>query len=132
MALIIPFDSSNPITKFSTSLVTSQGNEQFGFRARWNSRDAAWYMDVSDDTGTAFATGIKIVLGTYLGRQFNHRLFRDGVIVAVDLSGQGLDAGPNDLGTRVVVMQLTKAEVLSMRVTSDFPDATVVLGQAVS
>jgi hypothetical protein len=127
MALIIPFDSSNPISKFSTTLVTSDGNVQFGFRARWNSRDSAWYMDISDDTGTTIASGIKIVLGAYLGRQFEHALFRDGVIVAVDLSGKGIDAGIDDLGTRVQVMQLTTADVLSLRVTADFPDATVVV-----
>lgn len=138
MALLIPFTATNRIVKFSTTL----GTTQYGFRARWNARDnldpatgvprGAWYFDVSGDNGDTIATGIKIVLGAYLGRQFNHPLFRNSVLVAVDLSGKSREAGIDDLGTRVVVMQLSTAEVLSLRVLADFPDPSIVVGQTVS
>lgn len=128
MALVIPFSSENPINKFSTTL----DGVQYGFRARWNQRDnydpvtnkssGAWYIDISDDTGEPIAVGIKVVLGTYLGRGINHPLFREGVLVAVDTSDQGREAGIDDFGTRVQVMRLSIAEVLSLRVVASFPD----------
>lgn len=128
MALVIPFSSDNPINQFTTTL----DGVQYGFRARWNARDnydpetntssGAWYFDVTDDTGEKIAVGIKVVLGVYLGRSINHPLFREGVLVAVDTSDQGREAGIDDFGTRVQVMRLSIAEVLSLRVTADFPD----------
>lgn len=132
MALVIPFSSVNPINKFSTTL----DGVQYGFRARWNSSDnydplagvrrGAWYIDISDNTGEPIATGIKVTLGTILGRQFQHTLFRTGVLVAVDLSGKGREPGIDDFGTRVQVLRLSIAEVLSLRVTSDHPDAAAI------
>lgn len=130
MALVIPFSAENPINKFSTTL----DGIQYGFRARWNSRDnfdpltntnaGAWYVDISDDTGEPIATGVKVVLGAFLGRQFNHPLFRDGALVAVDLSGAGREATIDDFGARVQVMRISAVEILSLRITSDFPDPT--------
>lgn len=134
MALVIPFSSDTPINSFATTL----DGVQYAFFARWNKRDnydpttkvsaGAWYFDVADSTGVKFATGIKVTLGTYLGRSVDHPLFRDGVLVAVDLSGDGRDPGLDDFGEgkRVQVMRLSKAEVLSLRVTADFPDPGAV------
>lgn len=129
MALVIPFSSINPISKFSTTL----DGVQYGLRARWNSRDnydpitktslGAWYIDIADST-EAIATGIKVTLGVFLGRQFNHPLFRESVLAAVDLSGKGREPGIDDFGTRVQVVRLSIAEVLSLRITREFPDPT--------
>jgi hypothetical protein len=131
MAEILPFSSSNPINKFSTVI----DGQLYGFRARWNSRDTfdpttntetgAWYVDVADAAGDPIATGIKVTLGTVLGRQFNLPLFRTGALVAADLSGEGRNPTLDDLGTRVVVMWLSVAEILSLRVVQRFPDPSV-------
>jgi hypothetical protein len=130
VSLVLPFSSVNPITKFSTTI----DGVQYGFRARWNSRDnydpatrtsaGSWYFDVADASGDPIMSGVKIVLGAFLGRQVKHPLFRDGVIAAVDLSGKGREATIADLGDRVRVVRFTTAEVLSLRITSDFPDPT--------
>lgn len=120
MALLLPFVPSIPFYRFSTTL----DNVEYVFDVRWNNRDAAWYFDVSETDNTPIAQGIKVVLGTYLGRWVNHTLFRDGVIVAVDLSDAGREATLDDLGTRVQIMRLGLEEVLSLRVTSTFPDTT--------
>lgn len=119
MATIIPFAPSIPFYRFATTL----DNVEYVFDVRWNGRDEAWYFDVSEADGTAIASGLKIVLGTYFGRWVEHPLFREGVIVAVDLSDAGVDAKFDDLGTRVVVMRMGLEEVLSLRVTATFPDA---------
>lgn len=118
MALILPFDSSNPFYTFNTTIAGAE----YIFNVRWNTRDAAWYFDVSEIDNTPIANGIKVVLGCYLGRHTQHTLFRDGVIVATDLSSSGIDAGIDDLGVRVVVMRMTIDEVLSLRIVSSFPN----------
>lgn len=118
MALVLPFDSSSPYYTFTTTI---EGAE-YRFNVRWNGRDAAWYFDVLELDNTPIVHGVKVVLGCYLGRHTNHPLFRQGVIVATDLSSAGRDATVDDLGTRVVVMRLTIAEVLSLRVTASYPD----------
>lgn len=118
MADLIPFAPSIPFQDFG---LTFDGT-LFVFNARWNQRAGAWYFDVFEDDQIPVIQGIKIVLGAYLGRRCNHRLFRTGVFVAVDLSGAGRDATLDDLGTRVQVARFSIAEVLSLRVTEEYPD----------
>lgn len=81
------------------------------FRAYWNARDAAWYLDVYDSDRTPIAYGVKIVLGTNLARTFEHPLTRQGALVAIDRSGSNQDATFDDLGMRVVVLHLTSTEM---------------------
>lgn len=132
MAVIIPIAQSVYFQTFTTTL----DSVQYNFRVRWNSKDAAWYFDVAEADNTPIATGVKIVLGCYLGRTTNHTLFRDGVFVAVDtapgLAGEAKDAGIDDLGARVLLMRLELVEVLSLRVTSTFPDTTEIAAAAAS
>lgn len=119
MAIILPFVPSIPFYEFGTTL----DNVEYIFNVRWNGRDEAWYFDVNESDGTPIVRGVKVVLGGYLGRWVEHPLFREGVLVAVDLSDAGQDAGFDDFGTRVVVMRMTLDEVLSLRVTATYPDA---------
>lgn len=118
MALLIPFQPSLPFYTFSTTI----DNVEYVFNVRWNGRDGAWYFDVSEVDNVPIASGVKVVLGGFLGRAINHPLFRDGVIVAVDTSDAGKDATFDDIGTRVQVMRLTLDEVLALRVTASYPD----------
>lgn len=87
----------------------------FLFDFRWNARDAAWYFDMYEADETPIVVGVKIVLGTYLGRRCTHPFFASNVLVARDTSGQGLDAGFDDLGARVVLLRFTDEEVLAGR-----------------
>jgi hypothetical protein len=93
-------------------VVPSIGNYRFAtaietvnyiFEVRWNTRDAAWYLNVLESDETPIIYGAKVVLGAYIGRRVDHPLFNDGVLVASDTSGAGLDAGFNDFGTRVLL-----------------------------
>lgn len=107
MPQTLPFIPSEPFYGFSTVLdgITVE------FNVRWNARDEAWYFDLFDEDGAPIAHGIKIVLGAYLGRRVNHSIFRLGVLVAIDTSGERRDATLDDLGTRVIVRHLTEFEV---------------------
>jgi hypothetical protein len=117
MPSILPLVPSVGLYNFDTDI----GDRSYRFDVRWNSRDnfdaaagvarGAWYFEVSEIGVGRIACGVKIVLGTYLGRRVNHPLFREGVLVAVDTSGEGRDATFDDLGTRVVVKHYTSVEI---------------------
>jgi hypothetical protein len=89
---------------------------------RWNSRanfdpdtltwSGAWYIDILEVDLKPIVYGMKIVLGTYLGRRSNHKLFREGVLVAVDMTGGSVDATYDTLGTRVVLEYIPVKELL--------------------
>ena len=77
--------------------------------------DGAFYFSVYDVGGTPLATGIKIVLGTYLGRRYqNLDLFNDGVFTAYDTSGLGVDCGLNDLGGRILFLYIPNHDLMGM------------------
>ncbi len=92
--LIVPFDSVPTLID-----------------TRWNARDAAWYIDFREEDETLILGGIKIVLGVNLGRRSTHSFFLNNLFLAFDTSGQGLDAGYDDLGARVVVQRITIADI---------------------
>jgi hypothetical protein len=85
------------------------------FEFKINSRDNTWYMNVTDINRLPIATGVRVVLGTYLGRRYQHILFRHGVLVAIDTAQLGKDAGIDDLGRRVIVARFTTQEILRGR-----------------
>lgn len=107
---------------FEMPLLPKYGNYRFAatidtvpylFDLRWNTRDAAWYMDVLEASGDSIVYGIKLVLGAYLGRRTNHDLFKQGVFVLVDTSRQGKDPTYDDLGTRVILTYLPINELIN-------------------
>jgi hypothetical protein len=106
MPVIVPFIGSIPQQQFTTVL---DGVTYF-IAVRWNARDAAWYFNISDVEQSLIRSGIKIALGALLGRRCVDPRFPPGVIQAFDMSGAGIDAGFDDLGTRVQVMYFTVAE----------------------
>ncbi len=100
---VLPFVPSDPNYSFNTTL----NGEQYFFDVRWNSRDEAWYFDMSDTQGTPIIKGIKIVLGTFLGRQSAHPFFDDNLFAAIDTTLDNLDPSFDDLGKRVLVQHYT-------------------------
>ncbi len=95
--LIIPVIPSLPCYRFG---ITIEG-AQYLFDLTWNDRDAAWYLDVRNVDESAIVVGIRIVLGTFLGRLCQAAPFTTGVLVAIDTSNQSKEATLDDLGTRV-------------------------------
>lgn len=64
----------------------------------------SWWLDIADATGTTLIAGLKLSLGRDKLRRYQHDpRFPRGVLAVVDTDGSGLDPGPTDLGTRVVV-----------------------------
>lgn len=91
---------------------TTLDGTQYGFRARWNDRDNSWYLDVARQDLTPIASGMRVVLGANLGCTSTDPFFQTYALTPIDLSNQYLDAGYDDLGTRVVVVVKSVTDVL--------------------
>lgn len=109
MPSVIPLRPSAARYEFSTTI----DGDDYTFYVYWNDRDDAWYFDVLDSSSFVIASGLKIVLGTYIGRTVRHKLFQSGVLVAWDSTDKGKDATFDDLGTRVLLLRYTAFEVMA-------------------
>lgn len=109
MPVELPLIPTEPFYTFGVDLE----NSTYFIEMRWNGRDGAWYMSVMKEDETPIRMGIKVVLGTFLGRRSVNPKFPPGILVAVDLTGEGRDATLDDLGTRVVVYYYTAEEILT-------------------
>ncbi len=78
----------------------------------WNTTEEYWALDLRRDDGTYLFRGLRLTLGVNILRQFVAAGFPPGSLVAVDTSGQGVEAGRDDLYSgRVTLVYLTAAEV---------------------
>jgi hypothetical protein len=107
MPRLIPFQPSIPRYRFSTTLE----RRTYLFDVRWNTRADSWYIDILDEDESPLARGVKLVLGAYLAIRSAHADLPTGLMFAIDQSGRGVEAGFDDLGTRVVVYHYTSDEV---------------------
>lgn len=103
----LPFVPSIPFYRFSTAL---EGTV-YVFDVRWNSRAEQWAFDVSEEDGTTIINGAVVVLGACMGRTSEHNLFMAGAIVARDTSGEQVEATLDDLGTRVQIFYIPRADM---------------------
>lgn len=107
MSLRLPIDAVAPNYRMGISL----DDTPYIFDVRWNERDTAWYLDIYDAVEDPIRLGIKIVLGTILGVRCLDARLPLGTLLAVDLSGAGVDATIDDLGTRVVLFYFAADEL---------------------
>ena len=113
MAQDLQITPSEPWFELTTALADAEGGTTtYRFDFRWNVRDESFYFDMYEDDGTPIVHGVRVVLGMYLGRRAQHPFFRKGVLVAIDLSGQGREATLDDFGTRVILRHYTVYDVL--------------------
>jgi hypothetical protein len=109
MISTLPFVPSVPFYRFSVLLE----NAVYVFDVRWNSRAEQWAFDISEEDGTAIIHGAVVVLGAYMGRTSAHQLLMGGVLVARDTSNESREATLDDLGTRVKVLYVPRADMVS-------------------
>lgn len=94
--LTLPLTSS-----VAQRFVTQLGDTKYQFDIRFNDRSRVWSMSITDDaTSTLLVSGIAILLGQNLLAPFNLDM---GALMAYDESNSGIDAGANDLGSRINV-----------------------------
>jgi len=82
----------------------------------WNTREQAWYMDISDTDGVLIQAGIKVVVGYYLLQQYkSNGLLPPGDFYVLDLqeSPNAAGVGFSDFGVRYQMVYLTKEETIN-------------------
>jgi hypothetical protein len=103
----LPFVPGVPAYRVATSLE----GVTYLLDVHWNERDGAWYFDIYQADETPIRYGIKVVLGALLGGRVVDEAMPPGYVIAADLSGEGRDAGYDDLGDRVLVYYYTREEL---------------------
>jgi len=94
--ITLPLNSS-----VAQRFVTQLGDTKYQFDIRFNDRSRVWSMSITDDaSSTLLVSGIAILLGQNLLAPFNLKM---GALMVYDESNSGIDAGANDLGSRVNV-----------------------------
>ncbi len=115
MSLLIPL---RPDLDAYEETVTLDG-VAFDLLFRWNNRDECWYLSIFDPTVTASEDGsrtpilgsLPILTGWVLLAQYRMQERPQGDLFVFDSSGQGLDPGRRDLGSRVLLIYYTADEI---------------------
>ena len=107
-SIVLPFLPSIGVYDFTCSI----NARTYLFDVRWSGYERAWYFDLYDDASNIVGLNNKIVLGAFIGRRHDHVLFREGVIIAADLSGKHQEFGFDDVGTRCIVQYVPVLELI--------------------
>ena len=100
--------TSDPAQDFVINL----GTQKWEMYVRYNDRGGFWTMDITDyNSQTSLVTGMPIVLGCDLLAPYT---LGNGSMLAYDTTGSGTDAGPDDLGTRVVLYWVSADDVATI------------------
>ena len=83
----------------------------FGLEFYWNARDASWYLTILDAEGVPLLSSRKLVLDLPLTARYRDLRLPRGEFVVLDTTGQGLEAGLKDLGTRVLLVYVPSTEL---------------------
>lgn len=101
-----------PLTAAPAQAFTTQlGEKKFFVEVKLNSRNGVWTIDLLDDaTREEIIIGLPILLGVDLLDAYN---FPYGALIAIDKTGQGREAGEDDLGSRVGLFWVSPDEDFS-------------------
>ena len=79
---------------------------------RWNHRAAAFFLDLFDADRVPLMVGRRVVAGAMLTRQSHHVPgMPPGEILVFDTAARDVDPGLDDLGVRVQLIYLDRAEL---------------------
>jgi len=92
---------------YSQTFKVDLEDNTYNFRTIYNSRVGVWTFDLSDEAGTTLAGGVTMVLGADLIDQYNLGI---GALIMAEEGITGIDAGPDDLGSRILLIHLTEEE----------------------
>lgn len=98
-----------PFTSTKETFTCQCGDFLFQFDTLYNDFEGLWHFDLSDaQTGEMICSQVAVVLGIDLLRPLNLGI---GSLFAADKTDADLEAGPDDLGDRVIVAYYTPAEM---------------------
>src|SRR6266404_1150818 len=96
-------------TQFYTQRVVLDG-VAFVLQFSWNARDSSWYVLILDSSANPLLSR-RLAVGSPLLGRFKIQGLPAGEIMAMDTSGQDLDAGLTDLGGRVQLLYIPVADL---------------------
>lgn len=115
MAQDIPVEPSNPWYTLQVPLRESDGTVlTWDFEFLWDYRDKSWYFHLSRDNIIRMS-GVRVVLGKYLGSRTRCDFTANSVLVAIDTApvrGVSREAGFDDFGKRVILRRYSILEVI--------------------
>lgn len=101
--VLIPFSSTKE------TFTCQCGNYLLRFDTLFNDYEGIWHFTLTDEqTGTVLATEIPVLLGLDLLAPLNLGI---GSMFPADTTGADIEAGPDDLGNRVIVAYYTPEEI---------------------
>lgn len=101
------------------TLTVALGTAKYDFAARYNDAWGVWTFDITRTADQVeLASQVPILIGQDLIEPYALQM---GGIVATDLSGASIDAGPDDFGDRVIVTWLSPEELAAMRASGALP-----------
>lgn len=78
---------------------------------RWNSRKEKWFVSMSLEDGTPIV-GMRPVIADWPPfARFRNASLPPGELMFIDTSGQNIDPGHDDLGSRVLLIYLEEVDV---------------------
>lgn len=81
---------------------------EYIFTFIWSSRETAWYINISDQTGIILAPWLRLNISYPLLHRFQNPQLPPGMLVLADMTGMNEDIQvPTDLGTRVLFFYIT-------------------------
>lgn len=105
--LIVPFTSD-----YSQTFDVVLGDATYSFAARYNDINGIWTFDITlTATQVGLVAGVPLLIGQDMLGPYALGI---GALVATDTTTGGIDAGTDDLGTRVTVSWLSPAEVAQL------------------
>jgi len=81
-------------------------------RFLWSERDHHWYMTISDSSGSAIITGVKVVCDAPLASHVTDERIWPGQLWCVDMTRYGVDPGLRDLGTRTKLIYIDQEHIV--------------------
>lgn len=99
-ALVLP---TSPKDKSYLFRVELEG-VNYAFRFFWNTREGAWYFDITDDADVAIVAGQKVTVDWPLLDNVVTSRRPPGDVVALDTTGNGVEPARDDLGARVLLL----------------------------
>ena len=106
MITLLPNDQTGLL--FYSFAIQLEG-QPYTFTFRWNERASAWFMAILDNAGNPLLCGRKVVIGWPLLARFVIPALPPGELMAIDTTGEGVEAGVGDLGGRVLLYYVDTA-----------------------
>lgn len=107
MSVTLPLRSDLPHYTFQVEL----DGASYEFEIRWNDMAAGWIMSIFTSDSQPIVTGLRLVVDWSLAGRYADARLPPGKLIAQDTSGAHADPTRDDLGSRVILLYFSEAEV---------------------